>query len=147
MTSRSLKLLGIGAAASSALGVYLYKHPKLRKQMRKADTVRDAAGILTSQLSHDSADVAKEMVAGMTNGVVEGLSRTRKALGKRFFPAQEKMTPVKAGIKHVKNEVKHMARAAKTEASHARQIAANEISRVKDEAMEARDLLAAQQSK
>ncbi len=145
VTPSSLTLLGLGAAAGSALGMYLYKHPKLRKQMKKADSVRDAAGILTTQIKHDTTDMAHEVTATMADGVANGLQQTRDVLGLRFLRrGNKKMTAAKAGARHVKNEVKNIARTAKREATHVAQTAADEAHRVKDEALEARDLLAAE---
>jgi len=144
MTSRSLKLLGLGAAAGSALGVYLYKNPKLRKKMKKADSVKDAAGILTSQIKDDSVTVTQDMMEAASTSVSNGLANTRDAIGKGFNG--KKMSAAKAGMRHLKNEGRHIGRTAKTAAKHVAETVSNEMSRVKDEAGEARDLLTAKRN-
>lgn len=143
LTGRSLYLLGMGTVAGGAMGLYMYRSPRLRKKIRHADSVREAATLITKQVRDDSADMAGTMKHTMKGGVTKRLRRTRNFLGSRFLRrkrAAERKTPAKVAAQHAKHEAKHMARTAKAEARHASEHANIEAQHMMDEMKEAKDL-------
>lgn len=143
ITGRSLPLLGIGTLAAGAMGLYMYRSPRLRKKIRNADTVREAATLITKQVRDDSADMADTMKHTMKGGVSKRLRRTRNFLGSRFLRLKrsaERKTPAKVAARHAKHEAKHMARTAKADARHASEHANIEAQHMMNEMKEAKDL-------
>lgn len=136
---RSLYLLGIGAG--SALGTYLYRNPKVRKDLRNAESVGEAANALASHMKED----AMETMHAVSDSVSDNMKKTRKTLGQRFFGRGKSKNRI--GLKHLKNEASHLANVAKNEARHASGALKNEMTRLKNEADEVRDVAANQISK
>lgn len=139
LSRNSLYLLGIGAG--SALGTYLYRNPKVRKDMRKAESVGEAANTLASHMKED----AMETMHTVSEGVADNMKKTRKTLGQRFFGRRK--SNARIGLKHIKNEAAHLTNVAKNEARHAGGALKNEMARLKNEASEAKDVAANQMSK
>lgn len=93
-SARTTMLLGTGLAAVAGLGAYLYKKPRLRRQMRKADTVKDAAMLLGSEIRHDSADMAHDVVSSVTGSAADGLKTVQSKLGLRRFIGRNRTSRV-----------------------------------------------------
>gem|GEM_PF-5363803 len=141
VTKNSLALLGIGAAAGGALGMYLYRSPRLRRQMRKAKTVKEATSILAEQIRHDSADTAHEIMAAAADNAAKSLKQTRSALGLRFLRGR---TTARKEAKHLKREVKRSAQTTKAVATAAKNTAAREVEHVAREAAASGNRIASQ---
>lgn len=139
LSRKSLYLLGIGAG--SALGTYLYRNPKVRKDLRNAESVSEAANTLASHMKEDAMETAH----AMSDSVADNMKKTKKTLGQRFFGRGK--SNARIGLKHIKNEATHLTNVAKNEARHASGALKNEMSRLKNEAGEAKDLAANQISK
>lgn len=141
----SLPLISIGALVAGAMGLYLYRRPRLRAKMRNAESMREAASLFTKQVRHDGADAADSMIHTVSSGVSRKLRRTRAFLGRRFMhrkSAVRRGSPIKIAARHAKNEVKHLARAAQADVRHAAKHGQIEAEHLMDEMKEARDLSA-----
>lgn len=108
-----LALLGASAVAAAGLGTYLYNKPKLRKNMRKAHSVRQAAAMMGTELRQDSADMANTMMSTMAAGTASRLQSVRNMLGNRFSSTKN---VAKQEAKRMKREVKRTKRAVRGEA-------------------------------
>lgn len=143
---RSIALLGLGTAAAGAMGLYLYRKPRLRSRMRNADSIGEAATLLGKQVREDSANAAGAMMHTMSGGVTRRLRGARRFIGTRFVrgkqSARRKTAAAKTAARHAKNETKHLARSAKADARNATEHARLEAEHLKDELNEARDFAA-----
>ncbi len=131
LSVNKLALLGAGAAAGGALGMYIYKSPKLRRQMRKAESVREAATLLKEQIKQDSAEVANTAVASMAGNIAGSLTDVKRTLGSRFL---HKRGVARQEARHLRSEARHSARVTKRAARHAAKTAKHEVKHLRDEA-------------
>lgn len=104
LLSRKTMLIGTGLAAIAGLSAYLYKKPKLRKHMLKADTMKDATLMLGQEIRHDSSDIAHDMFDTMVDKTLEGAKSARSYLG--FSRFDRVGNTAKNEARHLKQEAK-----------------------------------------
>lgn len=110
-----IALLGAGAVAAAGLGTYLYNKPKLRRNLRKAHSVKEAASMVGTELRQDSAEMANTMMSTVAEGTASRLQKVRSMLGSRFSSTKN---VAKQEAKRMKREVKRAKKVAHAEAKH-----------------------------
>lgn len=136
ISGRAMALLGLGAAAG-AIGTYLYKKPRLRTRIWHAGSVGKAAKLLTTEIQHDSKEMADTMMSNVSQGVADSLRKTQRALGLRFHRRNTPARAAKTVARQARTEVRHLKETAKTDAKHTAETAKNDLRHAADKAHEA----------
>jgi hypothetical protein len=125
----------LGLSALAAFGIWMYRKPRLRKQLRKARSGSDIAGAFGSALREDF-DSAVDMARMNVNQ--DRLRAIAERTGRRLRDRADK------GRRVLRREVKELRSIASKEADRLRSIVDEEADRLRDAAAEERARLEAE---
>jgi hypothetical protein len=126
--------MGMTAIGGTALGMYLYRHPRLRKKLWHAGSLANAAVILRDSIRHDVKSTADHALSSMAGGIAGGLRTTKRMLGSRLL---HRGTRARQEMRHLRHEARHARAATGRAARHAKETAEQEAAHMLEETREA----------